>query len=461
MKKQLSFLLFISVFVCLHAQGGLNFTATIQKDYDYTADNEQPPIYNWTNDYSVSFVQDREKCIFNLIDHASFFAIYPTIPPSGPSCNIYHAIVNLPDSLAFFRVNDIYIVDDYAFFCGSIYDTIKHKPYVLYGYFDLNGFFDDTLTVCLDTITDGTTTAPVILERLVAYKHNSKYKVVTYGYDDSHKYKVLEIVDAINPSNSCRVAEMEIPWSDIIVTDILLTNSNVVIVGHDIYQYVIYVCGSRASVVHNITTNYNMILAGDETNGEVKGVALDGDTFALSYVYYDYTDHQYYTRLRVIDGRNNTNYFSYQFAKPDKEDPVKMVYLEDNETIELLQPVYDSGDFVCLRPYVGTSYTTSYLFPDVLEYKTLQKIGGHCFFSFHKNKYYIENRLATLPHSEPTCPSDGVVTVDLIPNILTYGVSPNTGESNTVLPILPCLDAPILILPLNPICFSFSKTTRK
>lgn len=201
-------------------------------------------------------------------------------------------------------------------------------------------------------------------------------------------------------------------------------------------------------------------MAGNEANGDVKGVALNDDIFALSYVHYDYTDHQYYTRLRVIDAQSDINSLSYQFAKPDKEDPVKMVYLEDNQNIELLQPVYDSGDFVCLQPYAGINYTTSYLFPDVVEYKTLHNIGGHCFISFHKNHYYIENRLAALPHSKPTCPSDGIISVDLIPNIQIYGVFSNMEETNTVSPILPCLNAPVSIISLDPWCYSYIKTTR-
>lgn len=60
MKKQLSFLLFISACVCLHAQMGLRFTATIQTDPIYTASINQPPICNWTNEYSVSFIEYHE-----------------------------------------------------------------------------------------------------------------------------------------------------------------------------------------------------------------------------------------------------------------------------------------------------------------------------------------------------------------------------------------------------------------
>ena len=464
MKQQIYFfLLFICAHACLYAQGNVFYTATIQEDLLFEAENVQPPLWNWTNqtnNYSVSFIEEHEKDIFCLVNHSKFFLTYSFSPAPAPWCNIYYAEVDIPDDLCLFHVYDIYIVDDYAFFCGSITDTLTYSSHALFGYFDLNGFFNDSLMIYIDTILDGTTAAPKELERLVAYKHNSVYKVVTYGYDvNSGKYKVLEINNALQPDNSCNVAEMGHFFLNNIfmVSDILLTMSYVVIVGYDANHFVGYACGSRASVVSDICSpNANKVLYSvNETNGFVKGTVLEKDTFALAYVHFDDILQEYYTSIRLIEPGRSSTIYSYQFEKPDKEDPVKMIYLTDRKTIELLQPVYDSTDFISLQPTIGMDYSTSYLSPETVAYNNLYNIGGHCFISFHKDHYYIENRQATLPHSKPSCPADGTLVVKDIPNVLIGDVGDNSLKTNEVLPINPYLVAPVFKEQLKPHCYSF------
>lgn len=463
MKKTLILLLFISVCACLHAQGNVFFTATVQEDPIYVAENEQPPICNWNNNYSVSFVKDHGKDIFCLINHSDFFNIYPSGTASAPACSIYHATVNLPGHLDYFYVNDIYIAEDYAFFCGSIYDTTKHKPYVLYGYFDLNDFFTDSLNIYLDTITDGTTTAPIILERLVAYEHNAVYKVVTYGYDDNQQYKILEIDNATNPASTCSVADMSFtsggsPLS-IQLSDIFLEKSHVVLVEYNAAGYAGYTYGSRSSVVSDICNNNHFISSSDETNGVVKGVALEEDFFAFSYVHVDATTGQFYTRLRVIDLRNNVNVFSYEFNKKDKEDPIKMIYLSGLGTIELLQPIYDSSDFIRLEPFSGVSYNTTFLSPNRRQYNNLQHIGGLCYFSFHRKKYFLLNRTATPPFSTLTCPSFKTIKVLPITNESLMDISNSCGN-NLIAPI-PIVNTINDKVPLDHHCYSFEEINAK
>ena len=463
MKKTLVLLLFISACAYLHAQGSVSFTATVQKDPMLLAENDQPPICNWTNNYSVSFVKYSEKKVFCLIDHSDFFNIYPSGTVSAPACSIYHAVVNLPGHLDYFHVNDIYIADDYAFFCGSIYDTIKHKPYVLYGYFDLNDFFSDSLNINLDTITDGTTTAPVVLERLVAYKYASEYKVVTYGYDEIHKYKILEIDDATNPAPLCNVAEIQQfvqSFPDIQLSDILLTDSYVVFIGHDAGYYFGYCYGSRASVVVDLCSpNANIFFLNNEANGVIKGAYLTKNYIALSYVYCD-ANNSYFSRLRVIDLGSNTNIHSYEFKKPQKEDPVKMVYLEDIDIIELLQPVFDSANYVRMKPFVGANYSTRVLTPlGGLEYNNLHNIDGHCFLSFIRDNYYIQTMYAASHSSNPQCPAVTGLSVSSITNLVTYSQYPNYLYSNTVTGI-PTISTINDETPMSPKCYSIKDETR-
>lgn len=465
MKKQLFFLLLISVCACLYAQSNVFFTATIQEDPVLLAENDQPPIGNWTKDYSVSFVENQEKDIFCLIGHSDFFNIYTPSTVTAPACSIYHAVVNLPGHLDFFHVNDIYIADDYAFFCGSIYDTIKHKPYVLYGYFDLNDFFTDSLNIYLDTITDGTTTAPIILERLVAYKHNAVYKVVTYGYEDNQQYKVLEIDNATNPASTCSVADMPFfPGGSPLsfqLSDIFLERSSVILVGHNAAGFVGYTHGSRSSVVQDICSAnaLHYFNTNDETNGVVKGVALDEIFFAVSYVHKDATTGQFFTRLRVFDLKNDDNIFSYEFKKKDKEDPIKMIYLSELGTIELLQPIYDSADYIQLEPFGGGGYSTTYLSPQRRQYNNLQRIGNQCYFSFHKEKYFFLNRTATLPFSTQSCPYFRTTEVKPIVNEI-FTTFANMQESNLIAPI-PIIKATNSKTPMDSQCYSFEEIITK
>lgn len=465
MKKQLSFLLFISACACLYAQSNVFFTATVQQDPLRMAHNNPPPIFNWTEDYSVSYIKEDGKNLFCLIAHSDFFNTYSPGSIPAPSCSVYHATMSLPEIIQYININDIYIVDDYAFFCGSICDTFQNN-YAMYGWFDLNGFFADSLEIHIDTFTAGTTSAPATLERLVAYKFESNYKVVAYGYTDNFKYKVVEIDNAINPLPTCDVANIThfLPGNtqpDIHLSDIFLTETSVVIIGHDVSSYVGYCVGLRPSVVPGIcSSGANIVCAASEANGPAKGVALQKGYFVISYVYAGAIN-PYYTRIRVINPSTTTNIYSYEFQKPEKEDPIKMVYLSDINSVELLQPVYDSANFILLEKLLkGTNLTATMLTPfGGLKYQNLENIGGCCFMSFHKDNYYIQNRHAVVPHSNVQCPANTNIYLTVINNIPLYNSETNEQKNNVVNKISP-IPAYIDKVTLTPECFSHQNVTR-
>ena len=432
MKKSLLFLfLALSVF---STQAQTRYTASI--DYNST----YPPAFNtygcpvryWKNDQSVAFVkQSSSISTFCLIKHSDFSNTFP-LPAPTPVFYVGSAYIPTPISTPSindnFTVNDIYIVDDYAFFCGNYIDPLN-KPKAFYGYFDINDFSGTSLNLHIHTLDNGPDDAPVTLTKLVAYEDGMSYTIVAIGNEKpEHPYgccKVVEVPDVIPNPPSCNIADMPImpPYSGnkLYLDDIILTQSYVVLLGHDICVtspvsgYPWFAVCNKGSVVTDVCStmpnnNYYLPMLG-EANDAVAGVALGGEVFAMSYVHYEnYTN---YTRMRTIDCSILQNTYSQQFKKPSKENPVEMIYLKDLKTVELLQWVTDSANFVQLNPFATVNYNTSMLTPDGREYKTLSPINGKRYISACSGVVYLQDRTATLP-TTPICPSDMQISVEMM-----------------------------------------------
>ena len=414
------------------------------------------PVRYWRNDMSVAFVkQDPTNSAFCLIKHSDFSNIFPAAPPPVPNANVDAALISLPINTIDrdFTVNDIYIVDDYAFFCGTYY-TANNVRKSFYGYFDINDMSTFNVNIHISTLDASAQSLPVTLSKLVAYQDGASYKVVAIGNEkqmlvDGH-CMIVEIPDVFSLPNTCNTAIMPVsttpvhPGYKLYVDDILLTSSYVVLLGHDIKTasavtgYPWFAVCNKASVVPDvisITNNYFMPNI-SESNNTVEGVALQNDIFAMSYVHNEnVTD---YTRLRVIDIPTMQNTHSQQFKKPQKEDPVEMVYLKDLEAIELLQCVYDSSNFILLYPFFITNYTTSMLTPDGREYKSLSAIDGKRFISMRSEVAFLEDRTASLPHSTPYCPNDNSLDVEPIKELppIQYPVQGNLGSVDIIYDII-------------------------
>ena len=438
MKKNYFKLFVLLVFVLAFA------TTYAQTRYTASIDFATPPnVYNfnkspvryWKNNMSVAFVkQSSTTSVFCLIDHNDFSNTLSGFAPT-PVLNVQMAPVLLPipgfPINSDFTVNDIYIVDDYAFFCGYYFDGSDHKAF--YGYFDINALLGSApFNINIHTLDNYSSNeiAPKTLTKLVAYKHGGRYKVVAIGNEelnfDQGNCKVVEINDAFT-SSSCDVADLPIflPFEygcKIFVDDIILTSSYVVVLGHDLKtfgltsRYPWFAVGKRASVVADIcssTPNNNYYLPNwGEANDAVKGVTLHDDVFAMSYVYYE--NATYYTRLRVIDPNFLTNPYSQQFQKPQKENPTEMIYLKDLKKIELLQWITDSANFIQLDPFPTNNYYTYILIPDGREYKSLSPIDGKRFISMCSGLVYLQDRTAAFPHSTPNSPGDNKMYIKLI-----------------------------------------------
>ncbi len=430
-RKQLLRILLLSA-VLLHSSAAFaqtRYTASIHKSTLTGIENGYGcPVRYWRGDMSVAYVrQNANQVAFCLIKHSDFSTSF-TPPAPTPTVTVDAAVINQD-----FTVSDIYIVDDYAFFCGH------YNSNAMYGYFDINDLLNNTLAnINIYFLHDYSTTetAPVSLDKMVAYNDGPFYKVVAYGNSvpDIHDgcYKVVEIANALSPTSPIDVADMPISapvyylGNKLYIDDIILTKSNVVLLGHDrkttslTLGYPWFAVGNKASVVDDIcnTVVFNNYFLPDSTeaNDAVKGVALNEDTFAISYVHFVYPD-KYYTNFRVIDYRNLGNPFSQQFKKPQKDNPIEMIYLNDLRTVELLQCITDSSNYIQLAPFAASNYITSMFSPDNREYKSLSPIDGKRYISMRSGVVYLEDRTVSLPHSSNLCPDDQYVEVKKIKDL--------------------------------------------
>lgn len=403
----------------------IRYTAAVVDESGlFISNNYHCSIRYWQNSQSVAAVNLGSGTVaFCLVDHSDFDNTYPGTPPS-PNITAQYAVfsdVNCPN----LHVNDLYVVDDLAFFCGGI------SGKSIYGYFDINDLSGTSLNIYLYELPSSPTcTKPISLRKLVAYNLGGSYEVVSYGYEKENEYTsqsiIVEIHSATASSPFIETAEMNyvppIYNENYFYDDIVLTSSYVVVLGHDLNAimplsgtgFPIISIGQRGSVVADICTSGNYYLPVPwEANDRVAGVALPNDQFAMSYVN-DHGGGDYYTRLRVIDIATMKNTFSQEFHKPEKEYPVEMIYLSDLEAIEILQPVTDASNFIQMLPFNSTPYAATMLTPSSDEFKSINAIDGKRFIAARNCTVYLEDGSATIPHNPPSCPTSTQVEVELI-----------------------------------------------
>lgn len=421
------------------------YTSTVKQimlpDID---DNYINPICKWDDNRSIVNLKDRYGVnYFCVVDYSSFFIPFFPTPPLPPTVTGRYATLPSPSG-ADISVNDIYYTENHVFFCGSIRDLNNNVENAIVGYFDPNDIASTGNTgIVYRKLYNGTTNAPTTLYRLVAYKVNEKYDVVAFGddlsgYPASHDYsmaKIVEIQDIFGNPPTCYMADMaygvvfnpDIPGYQITqkqyLDDIFLTEKNVVLTGHDwnyppttnpsvVNMRATYHYGMKGNVVMDIITQYhNYCLDGYwETNDTVVGVALDGDKFAISYVYPDY-NHNVYTRVRVIDPSLSYDTYSVQFWKTQKENPVRMAFHERLKAVEILQPIFNRSDFVMVDIAAPTSFVAPVLNPTPDRYRTMHGIRGNSFISSNEKYIYLQNRSSALPPSTTGCPNVDYVDV--------------------------------------------------
>ncbi|MCR5445879.1 MAG: hypothetical protein K6E96_09440 [Bacteroidales bacterium] len=460
MKKIFGFLAALSWFVTSLIAQPYFCTATIQQDPLSPFLSWNVPICGWGQNYSVTYIVDGNKLMFALVDHADFHAIHP-LTPSSPLCAIYRAQINLPNYITSFQVSDIYVLDDYVFFCGELCDNNLNSTFPMWGYFDVNDFFSTSLSITVCTLSNGTSSAPKSLEKMVVYKIGNQYDVVTYGHKDATPI-VVEVTDALSlPSfSNCNVANLLCPpLMNVTIDDIVLTDSYVVFVTKYNNGRIGYSRGLRGSVVTDLFSEANRwVNLNQEANGLIAGVALPDDQFAMAYVHVDATGSKL-TRLRVFEIATDKNLRAYEFSKLEKEDPVKMVYLHKAGTVELMQPIQDSMDYIRLDPFATTPYYTVMFVPGGRMYSNMSKMDGQRFISTSGNQYYLQDRQALSPPSAVACPDRTDYYVNVIPE-LTVSNLMNNGKWDNSTTLISLTATPIKKDYLTIDCYSFEQKTK-
>ncbi len=398
------------------------------------------PIAKWTDRQSIMYLKkDATTMYFCLVDHTSFINPVPLITPTpAPLINGMYTQVVLPTGYTDMTINDICCVEDYAFFCGTIYNGRWSS---VVGYFDIMELKSPNSTnFKFYILSAGTTDPPTGLDRLVAYKFDSGFDIVAFGDDMSEvgstphfsQTKIVEIKGIMASTPSwCDVADLVYwpspsggMWKKQYVDDIFLTENFVVLTGHgwrvpssstsDMYIHYLY--GNKGQVVPDIcgSMNYNRyFMDAWESNDTVMGVALEGDMFAISYVHAGY-NHDFYTRVRVIDPLVPDNPYAVEYLLPQKFNPVRMVYHNNYNAVEILQPVYNISDFTMIDLGNPSPFVAPVLNPTPDKYYTMHGMYGKCFIASHENQIYLQNRSASLPPSTPGCPDVDYVNVSHI-----------------------------------------------
>ncbi len=438
--KKVVFFSVLTMFSALSVTAQMKYTSAVMTN-SYVSHPDKTPFDTWKNDYFVAYGRDTispYNPVFYLVDISAYNAFLPVTPIPAPSFVSRSVSVSAPSSagLLDFTVNDIYVVDDYAFFCGygieniSVSDTVQVS---VVGYFNLNDFFTNNVQVNYLILYDSINYSdyPVSLEQLVAYRSPSGYDVVAYGAKIDGQNQVVEIKGIMSSPANFSCANMpfisNFPYPDILqIDDIFLTENNVVFTGHDhniitpATNYPWYIVGKKGSVVSDIcdpflNPNYYLPSA-DESEGYVLGAALEGDLFAMAYVHPDGITEDRAIRLRVIDPLAVTNPYSHEF-KSDKGELVhKMVYLKDAGTIDLIAEEPSTTRFFQLDPYATANYS-SVFFELGGAYRRIRAKDGVHLVSSYGNSFYIDDRTANLPHFNQSCPANKEKKVQMIPKL--------------------------------------------
>ena len=403
------------------------YTAAVWKENSSYTIN--PPIRNWTRDYSITYEVDNSgNYYFCLIKHTPFFGIPPS-PTTPPVVSILRAQI-IRSSFSF-NVEDIYVVDDLAFFCGSYTNLATSEKNAMWGYLDLNDFFTASVTVNYYKLQDiPPTVAPKSLDRLVAYNNGGRYDVVAYNRVSDPCCKIIEIQNANSATPVCYTYDLDVstppvPMCVMYIDDISEDDSHVIVSGHDISNPSVYVIWygiyKKTNIYNSIVNNRTFFLPSSEkSNGSVicTGMNRTGE-FALAYTYYDNIMETWYTRMRVINTTTGANVNSQQFVKDYKLEPLQMKYLPDLSSVELIQDLGASAAFVQLYPNSSTSYTTSALNHAGRYFDNIDAIRGHHFVTCNERNVYIQDRTMNLPASSVACPDNQGVKVSIIPNLTT------------------------------------------
>lgn len=450
--KKVVFFSVLTMFAALSLTAQTKYTSAVMTN-SYVSHPDKTPFDTWGNNYFVAFGYTEDSVLhpaFYLVDYSNYNNLVPAIPIATPAFADYLVQVTPPPELFGFTVNDIYVADDYAFFSGQGLEKTDTVDVAVVGYFNLNDFFSNNVHIDYLILYDSNFPYfqyPLSLDQLVAYRSPSGYDVVAYGAKIDGQNQVVEIKGIMSSPANFSWANMpfisNFPYPDILqIDDIFLTEKNVVFTGHDhsiittATNYPWYIVGKKGDVVLSICFPHNKsyyLPYPNESEGGVLGAALEGDRFAMAYVHPDDVTEQRFIRLRVIDPDAVKNPYSQEFDVDKVEVVHKMVYLKGVGTVELIVEEPTSSRFFQLKPSTTSSYN-SIFFELGGSFRRIRVKDAVHFISSYGNHFYIEDRMAGLPHSDPTCPANNDKFVDIIPNIPPVNAIPVLYSNGSLIP---------------------------
>lgn len=393
-------------------------------------------VRNGENNYSLSSHMAKGGTYFVKTD----FGI-----TNATTGSLAYYIALITDSIPNLNVLDMRIVDEYAFMCGSVWDSIDSTTYISHGflgYFNISDMYqNNTLNINLH-VYDSTRE----FNRMVAYKDMTDYKIVALG-----SYREYDMVDTVYLYPSCLVEEyiMSSVPSILIreikpfnywgapreaMMDLVLVGDYVVLVGRLNFPYSpinsnYSICvryANKQAVIGDpmLDNHYYYSTLMPEVNNNIHAVALDENKIAVSYVYHDNTAEKFYTRLRVIDIPSMDMLSSQQFKTYSKDEPTELAYDPKNQILTLLHTMpfpallsYNNSYFVQIDPYSKATYTAPVLFPQKGLYTSLDMFNDEFYVATGQNWWYYQHTTAPQPN-ENQCPQVDEIKIRPIP-ILT------------------------------------------
>ena len=397
-------------------------------------------VRNWKNGYTLSSHAANGFTHFVKTD-------YGLINATSGSTAYYSALI--ADSISDIIVSDMRIVDDYAFFCGSIWDSIAPQTYIQHG---ILGCFDIQEMYATNTLAIKLHVYDSIREfgRMVAYKDTTDYKVVALGtyreYDTSYsvyRYPSCLVEDYIMTSVSSITIRKIQPFNVSgtqreEMMDLVLSGEYVVLVGRLYFpnppinsNYSICIrLANKDDVINDpmLDNHYVYNTVDQEVNNIIRAVALNENHIAISYVY-PYTPEDFFTRLRVIEIPSMTMIASQQFKTYTKDEPIELAYDPRNDILTLLHTMpfqtlfsYNNSYFVQIKPHSKVPYSAPVLFPQKGLYSSLDMFNSEYYVATGQNFWYYQHTSAPQPNIN-LCPKTNEINIDPIHTLNTI-VSP-------------------------------------
>lgn len=137
-----------------------------------TGMNQHTLVRNWDDRYVVTHFSDNGGSRFTCSNVGGFLG---TFSSSG-----FTSSTRYSDSLPHvYSVSDFRVVDEFAFFCGTMKVSSIHERYIgIVGYFNLTSFLSGIFQPYILRLQDTKT-----LDRLTAYQVGSDYNVTAIGFD--------------------------------------------------------------------------------------------------------------------------------------------------------------------------------------------------------------------------------------------------------------------------------------